>query len=207
MRKLPLAFAALLACAALPALAQSSQEQPPPPPVVQTAPPKAEEAPPVVKAPAVADKAPQASRFSFNRVDDGFLRLDNQSGQIAYCSPHTVGWSCQAVPEDRAALEKEIARLKDEVAGLKAQVALLREPPPPRPPAELTPAPPPAPPPPLADRGQDQANQDHANQDNANQDSAKLREDLERARLAFENAWRRLVEMIVNLQKDMKRKS
>ena len=44
-------------------------------------------------------------------------------------------------------------------------------------------------------------------QDRANQDSAKLREDLERARLAFENAWRRLVEMIVNLQKDMKRKS
>ena len=39
------------------------------------------------------------------------------------------------------------------------------------------------------------------------QDSAKLREDLERARLAFENAWRRLVEMIVNLQKDMMRKS
>ena len=37
-------------------------------------------------------------------------------------------------------------------------------------------------------------------------DSAKLREDLERARVAFENAWRRLVDMIVNLQKDMMRK-
>jgi hypothetical protein len=60
----------------------------------------------------------------------------------------------------------------------------------------LTP-PPPGPPPPMADKDQDRANQD----------SAKLREDLERARLAFENAWRRLVEMIVNLQKDMKRKS
>jgi cell division protein FtsB len=193
----------LFACANLPALAQTGQDQASPP-AVQAAPPKTQEAPAAMQTappkakevPAAADKAPQPSRFSFNRVDDGFLRLDNQTGQIAYCSPHTVGWSCQAVPEDRAALDKEIARLKDEVANLKAQLALLREPPP-RPPADLTPAPPPAPPPPVADKGQDQANQD----------SAKLREDLERARLAFENAWRRLVEMIVNLQKDMKRKS
>ena len=203
MRRPTLAIV-LFACASLPALAQTGQDQAPPP-AVQAAPLKTEEvpaaaqaAPPKAKEAAVAaDKAPQASRFSFNRVDDGFLRLDNQTGQIAYCSPHTVGWSCQAVPEDRAALDKEIARLKDEVANLKAQLALLREPPPPRPPAELTPAPPPGPPPPMADKGRDQANQD----------SAKLREDLERARLAFENAWRRLVEMIVNLQKDMQRKS
>jgi len=204
MRKPTLAIAALFACAGLPALAQ--QEPPAPPPAVQVAPPKTDEAPAGVQAappkakdaPAAADKAPQASRFSFNRVDDGFLRLDNQTGQIAYCSAHTVGWACQAVPEDRAALDKEISRLKDEVANLKAQLALVREPPPPRPPAGLSPAPPP----PMADQGQD-----HGNQDSANQDSAKLREDLERARLAFENAWRRLVEMIVNLQKDMKRKS
>ena len=94
-----------------------------------------------------------------------------------------MGWACQAVPEDRAALEKEIARLQDEVAGLKQEVAALREPPPPpRPPAELSPAP---------------KNGDEA---------AKLREDIERARAAIENAWRRLVEMIVNFQKDMMRK-
>ena len=42
-----------------------------------------------------------------------------RTGQVAFCSPHTVGWACQAVPEDRAALEKEIARLQDEVASLK----------------------------------------------------------------------------------------
>jgi nucleotide-binding universal stress UspA family protein len=198
MRKPTLAIAALLTCATLPALAaQSGQEQQQPPPAAQPAPPKADDTPRAVKAPAAVDNgATRASRFSFNRVDDGFLRLDNQTGQIAYCSPHAVGWACQAVPEDRAALETEISRLKDEIAGLKAQVALLHEPPPRRPPAELTP-PPPGPPPPMADKDQDRANQD----------SAKLREDLERARLAFENAWRRLVEMIVNLQKDMKRKS
>ncbi len=127
MRKLTLAFVAMLACAAAPALAQSGQETPAvaPPPAAQVAPPKPEGAPGAAKTPSTPDSAPgRMGRFSFNRVDDGFLRLDNQTGQIAYCSPHSVGWACQAVPEDRAALEKEIARLQNEVATLKAQVAL-----------------------------------------------------------------------------------
>ena len=198
MRKLLLAIAALLACAASPARAQPGSTAPAvePPPATQVAPnppipPKPESVPVAPKAPGVADNAPP-SRFSFNRVDDGFLRLDNQTGQVAYCSPHAVGWACQAVPEDRAALEKEIARLQDEVASLKAQLAAqddrrrrgARRP-------TLTPPPAAQTLPPMGD---------------TDQDTAKLREDLERARLAFENAWRRLVEMIVNLQKDMMRK-
>jgi cell division protein FtsB len=153
MRNLTLAIAAVLACAASPALAQDGE-------------------PPNVP-----------SRYSFSRIDDGFLRLDNLSGQVAFCSPHAVGWACQAVPEDRAALEKEIARLQDEVASLKQEVATLREPPPPRPPADLTPT--------TTDQSED---------------AARLREDLARARTAFENAWRRLVDMIINFQKDMMRK-
>jgi hypothetical protein len=151
MRNLTLAIAAVLACAVSPASAQDAAQ------------------------PAVP------SRYSFNRVGDGFLRLDNVSGQVAFCSPHTVGWACEAVAEDRAALEKEIARLQDEVASLRQEVANLREPPPPRPPADLTP---------------------ESKNDNARQ----LREDVERARVALENAWRRLVEMIVAFQKDMMRK-
>src|SRR5450830_1855591 len=153
MRNLTLAIAAVLACAASPAPAQDG-------------------APPNVP-----------SRYSFNRVDDGFLRLDNSSGQIAFCSPHAVGWACQAVPEDRDALEKEIARLQGEVASLKTENATLRAPPPPpRPPADLTPP------------------------SDKHDDAAKLRADIERARAIIEDAWRRLVEMIANFQKDMMRK-
>jgi hypothetical protein len=149
MPNMRLAIAVLLGCAATTALAQDST-------------------PPNV-----------ALRYSFNRVDDGFLRLDNSSGQVAFCSPHTVGWACQAVPEDRAALEKEIARLADEVASLKTELAGLRAPP--RPPADLAPAP-------------------------KSDEAKQLREDIDRARAAVENAWRRLVDMIMNFQKDMMRK-
>ena len=147
-----LIVALLLGCVATYALAQNSSPANPPP------------------------------RYSFQRVDDGFLRLDNSSGQIAFCSAHTVGWACQAVPEDRAALEKEIARLQDEVTKLKTEIAGLLAPlPPPRPPADLTPAP-------------------------TSDEAKQLRQDIDRARAAIENAWRRLVDMIMNFQKDMMRK-
>lgn len=157
MRKTSLAIAAVLAFAGLAAAAENQAGSPTP-----------------AEAPA---------RYAFNRVNDGFLRLDNISGQIAFCSPTSAGWACQAVPEDRAALEKEIARLQDEVADLKQQVAALREPPAPRPPAELSPP---------------SAQSERA---------AELRADLSRAKAAVQSAWQRLVDMIGSFQKDMMRKS
>jgi|SRR6185369_9352298 len=134
-------------------------------------------------------------RYSFQSVDDGFVRLDNVNGQMSFCSAHAVGWACQTVPEDRAALEKEIAwlqdqvvSLKEQVAGLKGELSALREPaPPPRPPADLSPRPPDV-------------------TAHESEDARRLREDLERARGAIENAWRRLVDMLMNFQKDMMRK-
>jgi hypothetical protein len=151
MRNTSFVIALIVACATSPALAQGRAQ----------------------------DAAPPSgpSRYTFNRVENGFLRLDNQTGQVAMCSSHDAGWACQAVPEDRAALEKEIARLQDEVTRLKMQVA--------GPPSgDLTPP--------------------------AKGDDAQIkfltREEVESARVAVENAWRRLVDMIVNFQKDMMRK-
>ena len=45
-----------------------------------------------------------SSRYSFNRVDNGFLRLDNESGQVAYCNARAVGWACQAVTIDQRSI-------------------------------------------------------------------------------------------------------
>jgi hypothetical protein len=61
-------------------------------------------------------------RYSFNKVAEGFLRLDTQTGQVSVCSQRTVGWACQAVPDDRTVLENEIARLRTENAGLKKEM-------------------------------------------------------------------------------------
>lgn len=67
------------------------------------------------------DEAPDSrgGRYTFSKVAEGFLRLDAQTGEVSVCSQRTVGWACQAVPEDRAVLENEIARLRRENAALK----------------------------------------------------------------------------------------
>jgi hypothetical protein len=61
-------------------------------------------------------------RYSFNKVADGVLRLDSQTGQVSVCSQRAVGWACQAAPDDRTVLESEIARLRTENAALKKEM-------------------------------------------------------------------------------------
>ena len=59
------------------------------------------------------------NRYIFNRADDGYLRLDGRTGQVSLCTRRTVGWACQTVPDERSALEAEIARLQGENVALK----------------------------------------------------------------------------------------
>lgn len=59
------------------------------------------------------------ARYSFYKVDEGFIRLDLQTGQVSLCGRQSVGWACTAMPEDRTVLENEIARLQKENAQLK----------------------------------------------------------------------------------------
>lgn len=82
-------------------------------------------------------------------------------------------------------LDTEIARLKEEIVSLKNEIAVLKEPPPPRPSADLTSP---------ADKGSDL--------------SIKFptQQDIARARAYLEETWRRLVEMVVAMQKDIMRK-
>ena len=61
----------------------------------------------------------KGGRYTLNKVADGFVRLDTQTGEVALCTQRAVGWACQAAPEDRAAFESEIARLRGENAALK----------------------------------------------------------------------------------------
>jgi hypothetical protein len=118
-----------------------------------------------------------APRYSFSKVDNGFLRLDTRTGEVALCGQQIVGWACVAAPEDRAVLENEIARLRRENARLKQDIlshglAL---------PAGVMPGPPAA------------GNQEH-----------KLRlpndADIDRVLTFVGHMWRRLVEAIATAQ-------
>jgi hypothetical protein len=75
-----------------------------------------------LSAPVLADEGTpdtNGGRYTLNKVTDGFVRLDTQTGEVALCSQRTVGWACQVAPEDRAAYESDIARLRGENAALK----------------------------------------------------------------------------------------
>jgi hypothetical protein len=76
----------------------------------------------VIVAPAAhAQSAPESEngRYSFSPVSDGMLRLDTRSGQVSLCARKDTGWACNAVPDERSALENEIARLQRENGAMK----------------------------------------------------------------------------------------
>ena len=74
--------------------------------------------------PAFSDAPPPLgdARYSFHKVQDGFLRLDTQTGEVALCGSQPVGWACVTAPEDRTVLENEIGRLRRDNAALKQEL-------------------------------------------------------------------------------------
>jgi len=70
---------------------------------------------------AYAQTAPDTEngRYVFNQVSDGMLRLDTRTGQVSLCAKKDSGWACNAVPDERQALESEITRLQRENGALK----------------------------------------------------------------------------------------
>jgi len=76
----------------------------------------------VALAPAAqAQPAPDSEngRYTFAAVADGMLRLDTRTGAVSICAKKDAGWACNTVPDERQALESEIARLQRENGVLK----------------------------------------------------------------------------------------
>ena len=63
-----------------------------------------------------------SARYTFHRVQDDFLRLDLHTGQVSQCGWAAIGWYCRVVPDERTALESEIARLQTSNIALKREL-------------------------------------------------------------------------------------
>jgi len=124
------------------------------------------------------------NHYSYNRVEDGYLRLDTRSGEVSLCHHVAVGWSCEVVPDDRLVLDTEIARLRSENASLKKA---------------------------LLDRGLSLPHGISANASMPNNGVENIKPpsdtNIERVQLLVGKMWRRLVDMIVNLQRDILRRT
>jgi hypothetical protein len=124
------------------------------------------------------------TRYTFNRINDGYLRLDGRTGQVSVCTQRPAGWACQPVPDERAALEAEIARLQTENAAVKKELVAHNLPLP----GTVKPEPPAGKP-----------------------DEPRLQlpndADLNRVMNFIEKVWRRLVEMVETLHRDMLKKT
>ncbi len=136
-------------------------------------------------APAGAQEAAgpsDSARYTFHRVQDTFLRLDAGSGQVSHCGWTSSGWFCRVVPDERMALESEIARLQT------GNMALKKE---------------------LLARGLPLPDGIKADPPAARDNEVKLPSDAELDRMLgfMEKVWRRMVEMMMNMQRDMLRKS
>jgi hypothetical protein len=155
-------------------------------------------APNTTQAPALPSQAapPPGSedgRYSFHRIGDGFVRLDSRTGQLAQCGWAAANWSCKMVPDERAALESEIARLQRDNAELKKSL-LSRGLELPSGVVAEAPAAAPVPPANVPDPS-------------AKEPKAPSDADLDRAFSFMKNVWRRLVDMMVDLQRDIQKKS
>jgi len=67
---------------------------------------------------------PESARFTMQPVEGGLMKLDTTTGAMSFCAAKAGGsgvgaWVCEAVPEDRAALEAEISRLQGRIAALE----------------------------------------------------------------------------------------
>jgi hypothetical protein len=71
---------------------------------------------------AASQSAPDTEngRYTVNRVEGGWLRLDTRTGAVATCTGTPL--ACRAAPDERSALEAEIARVQGENAALKQEL-------------------------------------------------------------------------------------
>jgi hypothetical protein len=116
------------------------------------------------------------ARFSYHRSEDGFVRLDLRTGQVSNCARRPTGWSCLATPDDRAAFEAEIGRLQTENAALKKA---------------------------LLDRGLPLPGAARPEAQLARPPQEPSEAEVDRVMSLFERIWRRLVEMMTNLHRDL----
>ena len=71
---------------------------------------------------AVAQEA-NAERYTLEKSDSGFVRLDRQTGAVTLCTVDQGTLTCRMAADERAAYDEDLARLEKRVEALERQLA------------------------------------------------------------------------------------
>ena len=130
-----------------------------------------------------AESAPDSEngRYTFSTSPDGMIRLDTRTGTVSNCNNSASGWACYAVPDERKALDEEIGRLQAENERLKTQLAASGK------------------------TDDKQAGSSTAENQRKIEIPLPSDQDMDRVMSFLQRAWKRLVDMANQMQKDVSR--
>jgi flagellar motility protein MotE (MotC chaperone) len=69
--------------------------------------------------------AQDAQRYRLEKSNDGFVRMDTQTGAMSICEEKGAQLVCRAAADERTAFQEEIERLQDQVKALDERVSKL----------------------------------------------------------------------------------
>lgn len=64
----------------------------------------------------------QEARFTMQQTDNGYLRMDNQTGQISICMVEDDQVVCKMAADERAAYDADLAALEDRIIALERRL-------------------------------------------------------------------------------------
>lgn len=148
------------------------------------------------------------ARYTFRDVEEGYLRLDRQTGEVSLCAPDALGWSCRPLAENHRDYDQEISRLQSEITDLKealreqtAKLSATAAAASPTPPAATAPAAPPLAPPPAAAVPNPDGDRTAAIITPQPPPAVESAAVPKPSFAAVAEAWQRLVDMVVSLQR------
>lgn len=65
----------------------------------------------------------QTARFTVEKTEDGYVRMDTETGQMSVCSVTGNQMVCKMAADERAAFDADIVALEDRVAALEQRLA------------------------------------------------------------------------------------
>jgi hypothetical protein len=74
-----------------------------------------------------AGAAEITGRYVLEKVEQGFLRLDSETGVMALCAAKAGVWQCETIKDNGLDLTRDLAGLKAENEALKSRLAELEK--------------------------------------------------------------------------------